>query len=185
MYSCDYRDMTALRDITDKHNLTLLLIHHTRKMYDPDPLNTLLGSTGLIGSVDGVLVLEKEKRVGNKAKLTIANRDTESYCFKVEFDKDKCRWLFMGDDEDTPDIDDPFCTLITDFMKDKDRWRGTATDLCNELKIVDSSFSTDPVNIRKKLTMIADYFKKEIGVTVDFERKHKDKIITLMRSGDK
>ncbi|MCL2774928.1 MAG: helicase RepA family protein [Oscillospiraceae bacterium] len=74
MYSCDYRDMTLLREITDDHKLTLLLIHHTRKMYDPDPLNTLSGSTGLIGSVDGVFVLEKEKRVGNKAKLTIANR---------------------------------------------------------------------------------------------------------------
>jgi RecA-family ATPase len=69
MYSNDYRDMTALRDITNKHKLTLLLIHHTRKMYDPDPLNTLSGSTGLIGSVDGVFVLEKDKRTSHKAKL--------------------------------------------------------------------------------------------------------------------
>ena len=90
MYSYDYRDMTALRNITNKYNLTLLLIHHTRKMYDPDPLNTLSGSTGLVGSVDGVFVLEKAKRVGSRAKLTIANRDTESYCFKLEFDSDKC-----------------------------------------------------------------------------------------------
>jgi hypothetical protein len=60
MYSCDYRDMTALRDITNKHKLTLLLVHHTRKMYDPDPLNTLSGSTGLVGSVDGVFVLLRD-----------------------------------------------------------------------------------------------------------------------------
>lgn len=54
MYSCDYRDMTKLREITNRHNLTLLLVHHTRKMFDPDPLNTLSGSTGLVGAVDGV-----------------------------------------------------------------------------------------------------------------------------------
>jgi len=38
IYACDYRDMTLLREITNKHKLTLLLIHHTRKMHDDDPL---------------------------------------------------------------------------------------------------------------------------------------------------
>ena len=35
LYACDYRDMKRLREITNNHPLTLLLIHHTRKMYDP------------------------------------------------------------------------------------------------------------------------------------------------------
>ena len=30
MYSYDYSDMSKLREITDKHRLTLLLVHHTR-----------------------------------------------------------------------------------------------------------------------------------------------------------
>jgi len=179
MYSCDYRDMTALREITNRHKLTLLLIHHTRKMYDPDPLNTLSGSTGLIGSVDGVFVLEKDKRIGNKARLTIANRDTESYCFKVEFDPAKCKWLFMGNDMDTPDKDEPFCSLINNWLKDN--WRGTATELCNELSAVDNTFNSDPVGIKKKLTILATFFKKELGISVMFERTHTDKIITLTR----
>ena len=38
IYACDYRDMTALRSITNKYKLTLLLIHHTRKLKDDDPL---------------------------------------------------------------------------------------------------------------------------------------------------
>ena len=62
IYACDYRDMIALRSITDKHKLTLLLVHHTRKMAVPDPLNTLSGSMGLVGPVDGVFVLEKDNR---------------------------------------------------------------------------------------------------------------------------
>jgi len=84
LYSCDYRDMTLLREITNHHKLTLLLIHHTRKMHDPDPLNTISGSTGLAGSVDGVFVLEKIKRNEGDAKLTICNRDTEGFCFDIQ-----------------------------------------------------------------------------------------------------
>jgi RecA-family ATPase len=79
LYASDYRDMTLLREITNKHKLAMLLIHHTRKMHDPDPLNTISGSTGLVGAVDGVLVLEKAKRNGDDAMLTICNRDTESF----------------------------------------------------------------------------------------------------------
>ena len=62
MYSCDYRDINRLKEILEGNTVTLLLVHHTRKMYDPDPLNTLSGSTGLVVAVDGVWVLEKEKR---------------------------------------------------------------------------------------------------------------------------
>lgn len=87
MYSCDYRNIGKLREALDGNTITLLLVHHTRKMYDLDPLNTLSGSTGLVGAVDGVWLLEKEKRTEGKGKLTITNRDTEGYCFKVEFEK--------------------------------------------------------------------------------------------------
>jgi len=47
----------------------------------PDQLNTISGSTGLVGAVDGVFVLEKSKRTSNDGKFTIANRDTENFCF--------------------------------------------------------------------------------------------------------
>lgn len=188
MYSCDYRDMTKLREITDKHNLTLLLIHHTRKMYDPDPLNTLSGSTGLVGSVDGVFVLEKEKRVGNEAKLTIANRDTESYCFKLEFSPDICKWLFIGKDNGSPNapkIDERFCSLVADFLKGKNVWRGTATELCNELRAIESGFDNDAANVKKKLVAAMDHFRDEIGIAIEFERKHKDKLIYFTRTEEK
>jgi len=184
MYSCDYRDMTALREITNKHKLTLLLIHHTRKMYDPDPLNTLSGSTGLIGSVDGVFVLEKDKRTSNKAKLTIANRDTEGYCFKLEFDPDKCKWLFMGNDTDTPETDEPFCLLIDEFMKGRDVWHGTATELCGALKNIDPDSATNHITVTKLLNANADMLKGKYNIAVETEsRNSKKRGITLTRQG--
>ena len=182
MYSCDYRHMNALRSITDKHKLTLLLIHHTRKMYDPDPLNTLSGSTGLVGSVDGVFVLEKEKRTSNKGKLTIANRDTEGFCFKLEFDPDNCKWLFMGNDTDTPESDEPFCLLIADFMKDKTTWNGTPTELSETLNKAYLDCGVTHLTIKKKLNGSKGLFKERYGIAIDTDgqgRKRRD--ITLTR----
>jgi len=183
MYSCDYRDMTALREITNSHKLTLLLIHHTRKMYDPDPLNTLSGSTGLVGSVDGVFVLEKDKRTSHKAKLTIANRDTEGYCFKLEFDPDKCKWLFVGNDEDTPDIDEPFCLLIVEFMKDRDAWRGTATELSETLNKAYPDSDVNHLTITKKLNAHIGLFKEKYSLEIDTDgRDRKRREIAIVRS---
>ena len=149
MYACDYRDMNRLREITNRHSLTLLLIHHTRKMYNPDPLNTISGSTGLIGSVDGVFVLEKTKRTGCDARLTIANRDTEGFCFSLRFDDKKCRWEFIGNNVECED-DDSFCTVLDDFLQ-KD-WSGTATELCIELNKLDSELNISPATITKRET---------------------------------
>lgn len=179
MYACDYRDMTALREITNAHTVTLLLVHHTRKMYDPDPLNTLSGSTGLVGAVDGVWVLEKEKRIGDKGKLTIANRDTEGYCFSVLFDKDNCRWNCLGSAEDTADNEDTFAVLIDDFLDEA--WKGTPTQLCEELRKFDSSFDLSPLSISKKLGAISDLLKKQYGIEFFAERSRKGRYISLKR----
>jgi len=183
MYSCDYRDMTALREIINRHRLTLLLIHHTRKMYDPDPLNTLSGSTGLIGSVDGVFVLEKDKRTSNKAKLTIANRDTEGFCFKLEFDPDKCKWLFMGNETDTPETDEPFCLMIADLMKDRDAWRGSPTELSDTLNREHPDCGINHLNITKKLNAHTGLFKEKYNIEIGTDGRKTDKrTITLTRT---
>jgi hypothetical protein len=91
LYSCDYRDMNLLREITNKYNLTLLLVHHTQKLHVPNPL-----SNAILGAIDGLLVLEKTKRTSNEAHLTITNRDTEGFCFDLRFNSESCRWDFVG-----------------------------------------------------------------------------------------
>lgn len=179
MYSCDYRDMTKLREITSNHNLTLLLIHHTRKMFDPDPLNTLSGSTGLVGSVDGVFVLEKKTRTGNTAKLTIANRDTEGFCLKLEFDPVRCKWNLIGNETDETSDEENLCVMIDDFLTDS--WRGTATELYVELKKLDGALEYTPSTIAKQLKCLSGIVRKNYGVTVSFERNRNNRIITLTR----
>jgi hypothetical protein len=180
LYSYDYQDMTKLREITSKHKVTLLLVHHTRKTSDADPLNTISGSTGLIGAVDGVFVLEKASRTENAARLTIANRDTEGFCFNLQFDSEKCRWNFMGnatvgESED----EDVLAILLDDFLQDE--WSGTSTELCKELKKQDGSFDINPATLTKRLKAQSGLFKKEFGIAVDFDRTRKNRLIILKR----
>lgn len=182
LYACDYRDMNRLREITSRHPLTLLLIHHTRKMYDPDPLNTISGSTGLIGAVDGVFVLEKAKRTGEGAKLTIANRDTEGFCFNLRFDKEVCRWEFVGNSTDGDDDEDALICLLDDFLKDD--WSGTATELCSELSKAGSGFDLNPSTLTKKLKALSGQFKKEFHILIDFERTAGSRRIFLRRDAN-
>jgi hypothetical protein len=179
LYACDYRDMNKLREITNKHKLTLLLIHHTRKLSDPDPLNTISGSTGLSGATDGLFVLEKIKRTGNDAKLTIANRDTEGFCFDLRLDSETCRWSFIGNHLDTDDAGDTLAILIDDFLQDE--WSGTATELCNELKKADENFSLVPSTVSKQLKAASGLFKKEFNIAVEFGRVSNKRGIILKR----
>jgi len=181
IYACDYRDMTTLRQITNRHKLTLLLIHHTRKLHDDDPLNTLSGSMGLVGSVDGVFVLEKETRWGNEAKLTIANRDTEGFCFKLQFDPDNCKWNFCGNydfqiekRDDKAEKEEWLFLLIDEFLKDE--WSGTATELCNALKAIDPDVELSPHSIAKKLE--TNSIIKDNGIIIKRDRDGNSRTIT-------
>ena len=179
LYSCDYKDMNILREITNKHKVTLLLIHHTRKMFDPDPLNTISGSTGLSGATDGLFVLEKVKRTGNAAKITIANRDTEGFCFDLRFDPDTCRWNFIGNHTEEEDTEDMLAILIDDFLQGE--WSGTATELCAELKKLSDSFTLAPNTISKNLKAASGLFKNEFNIAVSFGRVSNKRGIILKR----
>ena len=183
IYACDYRDMTALREIMNNHKLTLLLVHHTRKMQDDDPLNMLSGSTGLVGSGDGVFVLQKELRTSNKAILTIANRDTEGFCFNLELDNENCKWIFKGKhNNEEPSQDDlqnakneKLCLLVDEFLKEE-KWVGTATELANALKN-----DTSHLTIKRQLFEISDLLAK-CSISLDEERNSTLRKIILIRN---
>lgn len=111
----DYKDMNLIREISNNYPVTIMLVTHTRKMTDSDPLNTISGSTGLIGAVDGVFLLEKNERFSNQGILTISNRDTEEFVFNLEFDRIFCKWKLVNQ-EKIESVEDEFVLLISDFI---------------------------------------------------------------------
>ncbi|WP_303834540.1 hypothetical protein [Ruminococcus flavefaciens] len=60
--SSDYKELSVLKALADKLKVAILVVHHTRKCYDSDPFNMVSGSTGIIGSVDGIMVMIEQRR---------------------------------------------------------------------------------------------------------------------------
>jgi hypothetical protein len=180
LYSADYSDIKALRSVTNKYEITLLLVHHTRKMNDEnDPINNVSGSTGLTGATDGNWVLEKVKRTENHAKLTIDNRDTEGFCFDLKFNSDTCHWEYIGNHTGVDSADEDVAILVDGFLQNE--WQGTATELCNALRERDSTANISPTNLSKQLRRIDKFLQKEFCIKVNFKKSGSVKTITLQR----
>jgi hypothetical protein len=180
-YSGDYHDMDALREIIAGHNLTMLLITHNHKADDADPVNRVHGSAGLTGAVDGIFVLEKKKRTGDKAKLTIANRDTESYQFELRFDRVNCRWQFVSDIGSEADEEDYLYELLNLLLDETPDWRGTATQLCAALVVLDPAYSISPIALSKMLKSRQEFLRQQYKIECRFTRNKSARLIELSR----
>ena len=93
-YSGDYEVMTALKAIADRFNITILVVHHTRKEESEDAFNMISGTNGLMGCADGAMVLQKPSRIGKAATLDITGREVVDLQLKLEFDDSK-HWQFI------------------------------------------------------------------------------------------
>ncbi len=94
MYEEDYAAISALKQLSDKHRVAILVVHHTRKGASDDPFATVSGTQALTGGADGTLILEKG-RGESRGKLHLTGRDIKDDGeFVVEFEN--CRWEMIG-----------------------------------------------------------------------------------------
>lgn len=96
-YANDYDELRILKALADELHITLLLVHHLRKQGDSDPLNKLSGTTGIVGAVDAVFVLNRSKRSQDSATLVATGRDIEYRELKIRFSKDTHTWELVSD----------------------------------------------------------------------------------------
>ena len=76
-YASDYDIVARLKSLADSYNVTMLIVHHTRKQKEEDIFDMISGTNGLMGAADGAFVLSKEKRTSNNATLDVAGRDQQ------------------------------------------------------------------------------------------------------------
>lgn len=100
----DYAEMSRLmagiKAVADEYAIGIIVVHHTRKNESSDDfINSALGSIGITGIVDTILILGR-KRGTSDGKLSITGRDVEEHEYAVTFDKDCCRWSITGDAKD-------------------------------------------------------------------------------------
>lgn len=95
-YEFDYNIMGKLRTLTVEYNLSMLLVHHTRKSngFDGDPFESILGSTALQGATDYMYTLKQGK--DGFDILYGKGRDISNIELAVSMDWTAYRWRTIG-----------------------------------------------------------------------------------------
>ena len=100
LYSSEYRELSSIKDIADRADVSLLLSHHTNKRGRVDDIYDLIsGSHVLSGVVDTNLILRR-KRGDSSGKLYVDGREVPAHDLALQFDKDLGTWAYYGNAED-------------------------------------------------------------------------------------
>mgnify|MGYP005933685225 CR=1 FL=1 len=172
-YGTDYKELSVMKALADKLEITIVVVHHTRKCADSDPFNMISGSTGLSGCVDGSMVLIESKRGSRKAKLHCVGRDIENQEINVVFENS--RWKVSDDIKNVkPDY---FSFAVHDFMVTQKTFKGSATQLAEKLSalLYKEVFSN---RVKKDLIQHA-YDLQDYGVAFESKRSNGQRIIIL------
>lgn len=169
-YATDYKELSILKTIADKHSVAIVLVHHLRKTKDADPFNMISGTTGLSGCVDGSFVLLESKRGSRNATLYCVGRDIENREIELKFDNEQHRWISDETFSEKDNKSKIFIQKIFDFMIEKKKFIGTATELA---KLLAPKFETEifPNRLTRDLVQNA-YELASYGIKFSSERSH-------------
>ena len=100
IYDVDYEALEPLLPLARDYGVAMLVVHHLRQMDADDPLDTISGSTGLTGGVDGAMVLKRERGRAD-AFLYVTHRDLEDDLeLALGWDQLTATWASMGNAEE-------------------------------------------------------------------------------------
>ena len=97
----DYDWIGSIKEVADEFRLSIILVHHLRKMGDEvDVFNEISGSCGSMAVADAILVLKKERNSGN-GTLSCIGRDFDDTKYDVFFSQDTYQWSIKGESSET------------------------------------------------------------------------------------
>ncbi len=179
-YANDYRDLSVLKKIADKHAVAILLIHHLRKEYADDVFNRISGTTGISGAVDSSFTLIEDKRGSGRAKLHCIGRDIEYRAIELERNAENV-WELVSDSRVQPELlGDRIIFLLSVFMKERSEFIGTPTELTEQID-PDGSEDISPKNVSRQILQNLDTLEK-IGITAVIRRSNGKRLIELRRA---
>jgi RecA-family ATPase len=101
LYENDADNWTLLFNFAQKHRISVVVLHHTRKSVAGDSddwLDEISGSMGVTASADSIIRFTR-KRGGTSGKIDIATREGEERSYALEGDYKMKKWLWVGDAE--------------------------------------------------------------------------------------
>ena len=101
VYGNDVEELRQIKKFALDNHICILLVHHTRKMKDDDDVfNSILGSSGIRGTVDTMILLSKKKYTDEDTLMSISGRNIESKEYIIRLDKTNFAWGMVGNAED-------------------------------------------------------------------------------------
>lgn len=91
IYQQEYKVLSQIGNLADKHDLSVVLVHHLNKQSTDNPLKSISGSMANSAAVDHIMLMEKGG-IPNTALLKIISRDTEAAEYPIEFDPSNFTW---------------------------------------------------------------------------------------------
>ena len=151
-YANDYEIVGKFKHFADKHNICLLLVHHTRKQPAGDKFEMISGTTGLLGCADGAFLLQKENRTDLSATLDIVGRDQADQRLYLTRDQEHLCWnLDHAEAELWKAPADPLLEAVAGMLTEAaPEWQGSATELIDKLHL-----EIQPNVLAKKLNVLA------------------------------
>lgn len=179
MYGNDYDDISSIKRIADEFNISIILVHHLRKLKDgDDPFNEVSGSTGIIGAADTNFIL-KRKRSGKNATLLASGRDVEYQELTLQFHDLVWELVERKNSEEIHKAEIPkFLFRVVDFMENRAEWVGTATELLAEMRETETTTNV----VTKYLGQFSCEVLEPAGIEYRTKRTGKSRLIKLIRN---
>ena len=184
-YAEDYATMSIFKRLAMQLDICILIVHHTRKMQANDIMDMISGTTGLMGSADGAMVLERPNRSEGRATLNMTSRDFPDEAINLKRNDDTMCWEFDGYAEDV-DIApaDPIIQAVGFLMEKQPTWKGTAEMLTAALLDINPALNIKPNTLSRKLNAEARCLKNEYGIACTRQRNAEGKQIVLQSLHD-
>lgn len=176
-YADDYEVVAKIKAFGDRHNICIVIVHHTRKQGASDCFEKISGTNGLLGAADGAFLIMKDKRTGNGATIEIVGRDQPDQKLYVEFDREKCVWNFVKNEVELwEEPTDPLLEKLNQALQEKEiPWTGSATEL---LELISIEGLTSNV-LTRKLNVSVDRLRTEYGFLYQNRHERTGSIITF------
>ena len=179
-YANDYRDLSVLKHIADTHGISILLVHHLRKMNDDDPMNMISGTTGLSGATDSNFVLRKSQRREDTATLYCTGRDIPYRELALEFDGEDHVWKLLSDNcEQTEHPSERILFLLSELLRRQPEISAPAKVLLEKIDPAGAEGLT-PNSFSHRIRKSVDALRRN-GITVSFRKSNGDRLICLKR----
>ena len=177
-YSSDYDIVSRLKAVADSYKVTMVIVHHTRKLEADDKFDMIAGTNGLLGAADGGFVLSKEKRTSNAAVLDVTGRDQEDQRLHLTKNPETLVWeLASVETELWQEPPDPFLDSIAEFLSSAGgQWEGTASELCGLLHL-----DCKPNVLSLRLSVGSVRLLRDYDIHYKASRNHGGRKISLWR----